>query len=126
MGETIMKRAAFLGLAGVIFLLAHSLPAEAHFRGGVSIGIGPVWGPGWWGPSYPYPYYSYPYPYAAQPVIIRQEPQYLQLAPQPQQQQYWYYCPDPQGYYPYLKKCPKGWLKVVPTPTPQEPQEPQE
>lgn len=113
-----MRKTIYLALAVAVLLLAHAAPGEAHFRGGVW--IGPVWGPGWWGPSYPYPYYGSPYPYAAPPVIIRQEPQeYIQQqapAPQPRQEQYWYYCPDPQGYYPGVKACPKGWLKVVPSP----------
>lgn len=32
---------------------------------------------------------------------------------------YWYYCNDPQGYYPYVKSCPLGWQKVAPTVPPQ-------
>ena len=77
-----------------------------YWRGGVYIG------PGWWGDPY-YPYY-YPY-YATPPVIIQQPPEiYVQPAPQVETPTYWYFCPDPQGYYPYVKKCPKGWLKVVP------------
>ena len=31
-----------------------------------------------------------------------------------QQTDYWYYCTDPEGYYPYLEDCPTGWLQVVP------------
>jgi len=27
---------------------------------------------------------------------------------------YWYYCENPKGYYPYVKDCPYGWMKVVP------------
>ena len=42
---------------------------------------------------------------------------------QPEQQQpyYWYYCQDPQGYYPYIRNCPGGWLTVVPKVTPPPP-----
>jgi hypothetical protein len=93
-----------------------------------SIWIGPGWGPGWWGPSYYsyYPYYPYDpyYPYyAVPPAVIQQQPQeYVQ--PAPQEQYYWYFCQDPQGYYPYVKKCPKGWLKVVPS-APQDEEETQ-
>jgi hypothetical protein len=38
--------------------------------------------------------------------------------PEPQQQEtsYWYYCKDSKGYYPYVKRCPSGWMRVVPTP----------
>jgi hypothetical protein len=30
--------------------------------------------------------------------------------------QYWAYCQDPEGYYPYVQECPGGWVPVVPTP----------
>ncbi len=53
-------------------------------------------------------------------MIARPEPQiYIERAapqPAPQTQNYWYYCTNPQGYYPYVKDCPGGWLQVVPTP----------
>jgi len=32
------------------------------------------------------------------------------------QSNYWYYCRKPEGYYPHVKKCPDGWMKVVPQP----------
>ena len=35
---------------------------------------------------------------------------------EPQEDSYWYYCQDAQGYYPYVKSCPGGWTRVVPTP----------
>ncbi len=28
---------------------------------------------------------------------------------------YWYYCTDPEGYHPYVKDCPQGWMQVVPS-----------
>ena len=31
---------------------------------------------------------------------------------------YWAYCQDPQGYYPYVAQCPSGWLPVTPTSMP--------
>jgi hypothetical protein len=37
-------------------------------------------------------------------------------ATQPQAN-YWHYCRNPEGYYPYVKKCPDGWLPVAPQPT---------
>jgi len=109
-----MRKSTYIALATVALLLAFAPSGEAHFRGGVW--IGPVWGPGYWGPpSYSYPY-AYPYSYPAPPVVIRQEPEeYIQPAPQPEPR-YLYYCPDPQGYYPKVNKCPKGWLRVVPPP----------
>lgn len=92
-------------------------PAYAD-RGGHRGGraeLGVFLGPGWWGP-YPYPYYSYPYYpyYSPPPVIVEQPPEiYVQPSP-PVGAAYWYYCQDPQGYYPTVKRCPKGWMKVVP------------
>ncbi len=86
------------------------------FRGG--IWIGPGWGPWWWGP--PAPLYPYPY-YPPEPPVVIQQPPVIYQQPQqpPEQPYYWYYCPDPAGYYPYIKKCPKGWIKVIPAPPPE-------
>jgi hypothetical protein len=56
----------------------------------------------------------------APPVYIQQQqpqPQ-QQAAPQPQIN-YWHYCRNPEGYYPYVKKCPDGWLQVAPQPSSQ-------
>lgn len=49
-------------------------------------------------------YYSNP-----QPVYVTPAPQYY-VEPI---DGYWYYCPD-LGYYPEVRDCPNGWLKVVP------------
>jgi len=34
------------------------------------------------------------------------------------QADYWYYCRKPEGYYPHVKKCTDGWMRVVPQPPP--------
>ncbi len=63
---------------------------------------------GWWwhvGPSwyfYNQPVYPYPDPYAP-PVVV---------APTPPNQQYWYYCRNPAGYYPYVPQCHGNWEAV--------------
>ena len=31
----------------------------------------------------------------------------------------WYYCNNPDGYYPYVKHCNSAWQAVPPTPPPQ-------
>lgn len=109
-----MKKTAGIAFAIVALLLACAVPSQAHWRGGVW--IGPVWGP-WWGYPYPYPAYQ-------QPIVIQQQPTEYISQPEPQpQQQYWYYCPDAKGYYPYVKKCPQGWKRVAPTPAPPAPEE---
>jgi hypothetical protein len=79
------------------------------------------WGPGWgaWGiPYYPYPYYQAP-----QVIIQEQPPVFVQPDPQEEEQGYWYYCKDSQTYYPYVKECPTGWMKVVPAPSSPSPKE---
>ncbi len=77
---------------------------------GIGVGYPAYWGHhhGWWGPrfywggpvvvapSYPYPYYDVSPPVAVQPA----PPAYAQ--PQQPQEDYWYYCQNPQGYYPYV------------------------
>ncbi len=60
-----------------------------------------------------YPYYPY---YDEPPLVIeRQAPVYAQPNRQRDESDYWYFCTKPQGYYPYIKRCPGGWLKVVPS-----------
>lgn len=71
-----------------------------------------------------YPYYGgYPYPYAAPPVVTvpASPPVYIQQSPpaavnQQNPANYWHYCTNPEGYYPYVKECPGGWRLVDPTP----------
>jgi hypothetical protein len=51
--------------------------------------------------------YGYDYPGYAQSVAYA-----------PPQAQYWAYCRNPQGYYPYVSECFEGWLPVTPTSSP--------
>jgi hypothetical protein len=60
----------------------------------------PLYPPAYYAPPYSY-YYAPDYDYA---------PGYA--APQ----QYWYFCPSANGYYPYVKECPGGWQQVMPQP----------
>jgi hypothetical protein len=60
-------------------------------------------------------------PYVYPPVVVAPPPVYVAPAPQvyvqpPPPQPYWYYCDNPQGYYPYVPQCPGGWRQVLPTP----------
>ncbi len=68
----------------------------------------------------PWPRYYYDPP---APVIIQTVPRYnppevyIQQTPPPEQG-YWYYCESARAYYPYVKECPGGWMKVVPQTSP--------
>ncbi|HEX9022212.1 MAG TPA: hypothetical protein VF799_00060 [Geobacteraceae bacterium] len=135
-----MKKLIFVALAVTTLIAATAAPSLAYrgryggywhggyyghgSRVGVGVMIGPGWDP-WWGGAY-YPYYPY-YPYyTPPPVVIEREPDtYIQQQPPPayEEQNYWYFCREPQGYYPYVKKCPKGWLKVVPPSAPEDEEE---
>ena len=75
---------------------------------------------GWWwvvaGLWYFYPSPVYPYPDPYQPPVV------LQPAQTPASQ-YWYYCADPAGYYPYVAQCRVNWKQVPASPPPgSEPQ----
>ena len=100
-----------------------------HYSGGWGYGHGGHNGYSSFGfyfgaPFYSYPYYSYPYqyPYYYPPAIITvpaTPPVYIQRSPSAAQQNppgYWYYCNNPEGYYPYIKECLNGWQQVGPVP----------
>ncbi|WP_148415788.1 hypothetical protein [Noviherbaspirillum massiliense] len=76
---------------------------------------------GWWwvvGPTwywYPAPVYPYPDPYLPPPAALITPPE---PAAQPQ---YWYYCVNPPGYYPYVPQCNGNWERVPATPPPPPP-----
>jgi hypothetical protein len=75
--------------------------------------------------SYPYPYYpyyAYPYSYPYYPPVVSvpaTPPVYIEQGQQSASpgDYYWYRCDKPEGYYPYIKRCPGGWQEVVPEPT---------
>lgn len=92
-----------------------------HRHGGVHWGvvIGAPLGLGWYNP---YPYWSNPPPYWYDPPVVVQSapPVYIEREAAPaagdDDAYFWYHCARPEGYYPYIKDCPGGWKKVVPTP----------
>jgi len=75
-------------------------------------------------PFYSYPYYSFPYqyPYYYPPTVVTvpvTPPVYIQQSPPVADKYppgYWYYCSNPEGYYPYIKECQNGWQQVEPKP----------
>ena len=126
-GEPMKKAIKAVSILGVMLLgVAASTSALARHGGHVRFGFyfgAPFYAP--W--HYPAPYYYYPpyYPPAvvtvpsSPPVYIEQGPG-AQAAPAPaaQSESYWYYCTDLKAYYPYVKECPAGWMRVVPQPPP--------
>ena len=75
------------------------------------------WGyPGYYGGYGGYGGYGYGAPYGYPPAV------YIQRQEAPRQQKpanYWYYCRNPEGYYPYVKQCAAGWIPVPPEPSDQ-------
>jgi hypothetical protein len=90
-----------------------------HYRGHGGYGFGFYSGFPWpfYYPFYP-PYYTYPPAIVTVPappqVYIQRDSR--QTAPQ-RPANYWYYCRDPDGYYPYVRQCPGGWQQVAPLPS---------
>jgi hypothetical protein len=92
----------------------------------------PYWGWGYYGfydPFWPYPYY-YPYGvglglsygyYSAPPVVVESvgpPDEYLNAPPDggTPPEQFWYYCQDPAGFYPYVRMCNGEWEAVPAAP----------
>lgn len=97
------------------FLLASTAGNAAWAYGHAHVGVyfgGPIFWPGY----YPAPYYG---PYYNSTTVIAQPPVYIEQAPGPaptSSSNSWYYCNNPDGYYPYVKECPSGWQRVAPHP----------
>ena len=89
-----------------------------HGYGGRGFGFyfgGPYLGwPYYYGAPYGYPYpYGYYYPYPDDGYLYPpQQPMGSAAAPE----NYWYYCDNPKGYYPYISSCNGQWREVSPTP----------
>jgi len=123
-----MMLALTVGL--IAALSAGSVLAHGGYRGyygprtsvGVVIGAPLYWG-GWGYYPRPYPYY-YPPAYYYPPVVVSppaptvyiERPDNVRAAPERTPQDYWYYCPESEAYYPYVKQCAKGWQRVTPQP----------
>jgi hypothetical protein len=69
---------------------------------------------GWWwvvGPSwyhYTGPVYPYPNPYVPPSVVVVESSD---------ASDYWFYCKEPEGYYPYVEQCYTDWVRVVAEPS---------
>ena len=107
-----MKRALILVAVACIGALAVAGPADAHGGGRVRFGV-VVGAPLWWGW---HPWHYYP-PYE-RVIVERPGPAvYLQKdGVERDADQYWYFCPDSNTYYPYVKECASPWQRVEPKP----------
>lgn len=80
-----------------------------HQHGGARFGVlvgaplfWPAYGPYWYDP----PYYRY--------NLMAPPPVYIERDAAPDAKPLWYFCGDPQGYYPYVKQCAGAWRPVAP------------
>ena len=103
-----LKRSALIlgGLALAAGFVA--MPQKADARVFVGVGVGVPFGYGYYGPG-PY-YYGPPVVYAPPPVIYAPPaPPVSYIAPPNQS---YYYCDNPQGYYPSVQSCSTSWREV--------------
>jgi hypothetical protein len=75
-------------------------------RTGAAVGLAALWEvpP----PNYPAPVVIVPY---RPPEYVETDPDAPVVAPP---KNFWYFCPDAGGYYPYVEECPEGWELVAP------------
>ena len=111
------RRAVFL----ILLLLSGTGAVWADRRHHTHFGVilAPTWGPRYFPPPYYYPPYAVYPPLVVEraPSVYIEQPQAaLPPATQLPQTQYWYFCKAMQAYYPYVKECPGGWQKILPTP----------
>ena len=108
------RPAAMRGATAAPFPVAHRLPSfvrhsffrHPFFFGPGFFGSGFIAGSPAYAPAQGYGY-GYEYPGNVQSAAYA-----------PPQAQYWAYCRNPQGYYPYVSECSEGWLPVMPTSSP--------
>lgn len=86
-------------------------PASAHVV--VSVGLPLCCGPYYYYPPPPVVYYPpAPYYYGGPPPVAYAPPPSAPPTPVQPQEQNWYYCDNPKGYYPYVSNCSTGWHPV--------------
>jgi hypothetical protein len=119
-----MKKTAAIAMVAFALLVmapwtGHAGRAHVFVGGSFWAGPPPYWGPPPFGPRY---YYGGPVvverwvPCGPPAVVHQPPPAYAQR--DEEAPEYWYYCENPRGYYPYIKRCPEGWMRVVPETVP--------
>lgn len=95
---------------------------------GTGFGYWSAWNYGWVsGYAVPYPHgypFAFGFPVTYAPVVItsapitqtyiQQEPAVEAGTPTAPTVNYWYYCTQPAGYFPYVQNCNQAWMKVIP------------
>ena len=112
-----MKSHKIFAAVLLMFCCLYSMNTFAWGRGHIGFYYGAPWYPVY-GYGYPYPY-LYPYvppAVVSVPTVPDGQQTYMQQPVQAAQTNYWHYCHNPEGYYPYVKACPGGWQLVAPTP----------
>lgn len=83
---------------------------------GLGYGVG-----SYYGGFTPYGRYGGFYGYPPTVITVPTTPPVYIQQPSPVTQQYqsgyWYYCSNPEGYYPYIKECLNTWQQVAPRPS---------
>lgn len=109
-----MKRVLLL-----LLLAVASAPALAggwHGHSRVIVGFNFGYPVGWYAPwYYPPPAYYYPAPVYAQPPAPTTYVERSDVVPEGPGT--WYFCRESNGYYPYVKQCPGGWVRVPAQPS---------
>ena len=121
-----MRKLEFIAALIVAVAMSASADAVGHPRGG-----GGHWhGHGGWhghvglfvgvplgAALYPYNYPQVVTVPAPQVVYVEQSPTLPgSIASAPLPAGWWYYCPNPAGYYPYVQSCLQPWQAVAPRP----------
>jgi hypothetical protein len=93
------------------------------FRGSFFVGGPFLYDPFWYDPywDYYYPWYDTAY-YSPYPYYYPPNSGYGPYGPTATPQQGWYYCSNPQGYYPSVPNCNSQWQFVPPRPQQPPPQ----
>ncbi len=114
-----MKRPLVFFALLLVLLLALPWVGHAghrHSRASVHLGF-------WFGPAVvwaPPPVWVAPPPrlHCGPPPILYSPPPTVWVERGRGGDDYWYYCETPRGYYPYVRSCPGGWMRVVPDTVP--------
>jgi len=127
-----MKKIALMCFAISLLGIFANGSVWAHSRYNFGFNLG-YYSPGYYG-NFGYRTYGYRYPYFYPPMYVyppyyppavivpSTPPVYIQnetIRPVQPQTHYWNYCRNPEGYYPYVKQCPEGWMQISPQPSTQ-------